>query len=238
MARCQGSNQDGRKAVDAPPPTQSLLVRSCASPATGQQPRTALLCWAAERLRVCAIRAGVMPSRGKRAESTASAGGESVAAYVQRWLENRERRGLSSVGSDRARMKLHILPSFEGTTINAVSKDDVRGAPPTDAPIRWEPFLPGPGPGPAPARYALCGARVSATFTLRALLQATGENEKPTANIAAPNASRAASAASRGHRHRNCYVDEPTIWALVQRRVRSDRTRLCTSDPASLDLRI
>ncbi|HVZ34473.1 MAG TPA: tyrosine-type recombinase/integrase, partial [Polyangiaceae bacterium] len=52
--------------------------------------------------------------------------GEMFGAYVRRWLEERERRGLSSVGTDRGRLDLHVHPLLEGKSILEIARDDVR----------------------------------------------------------------------------------------------------------------
>lgn len=51
---------------------------------------------------------------------------ETVAEYSQRWLEERERIGLSSVQDDRGRMKNHILPVIGALPMVAVTSDDIR----------------------------------------------------------------------------------------------------------------
>ncbi len=66
------------------------------------------------------------PRRAKGAPPQGPAPGESVAKYVERWLEDRERRGLSTVDTDRGRLELHVLPLFEGKAIATATKDDVR----------------------------------------------------------------------------------------------------------------
>ena len=51
--------------------------------------------------------------------------GETVAEYSERWLEDRERRGLSSVGDDRGRLKKWILPTLGELPIAGVTRQDV-----------------------------------------------------------------------------------------------------------------
>ena len=59
--------------------------------------------------------------RGKNGKPTME--GELAADYVAGWLEDRERRGLSSVGTDRGRLKLHVLPRLAGKAIGEVGRD-------------------------------------------------------------------------------------------------------------------
>jgi integrase len=52
--------------------------------------------------------------------------GDSFAEYVKRWLEDRERRGLSSVSTDRGRLALHVVPRLAAKRITEIGRDDVR----------------------------------------------------------------------------------------------------------------
>jgi len=51
---------------------------------------------------------------------------ETVAAYADRWFDDRERRGLSSVDHDRGRLTLHVMPILGALPIVSVSSDNLR----------------------------------------------------------------------------------------------------------------
>lgn len=55
-----------------------------------------------------------------------SGAGETVEEYAVRWLKDRERRGLSSVASDRGRLEKHVLPLLKERPIAAVGPNDLR----------------------------------------------------------------------------------------------------------------
>ena len=48
-----------------------------------------------------------------------------MGARSTRWLEERERRGLSSVRNDRSRLATHILPVFGAKPVRAVTRAEV-----------------------------------------------------------------------------------------------------------------
>ena len=50
---------------------------------------------------------------------------ETVAAYVERWLAERDARELSSVRDDRGRLAVHVLPLLGPKPIAAVSRSDI-----------------------------------------------------------------------------------------------------------------
>ena len=52
---------------------------------------------------------------------------ETVRDWSDRWIEERERRGLSSVRNDKSRLATHILPVFGDRPIRAVTRADVEG---------------------------------------------------------------------------------------------------------------
>lgn len=52
---------------------------------------------------------------------------ETVADYVERWLSDRERRGLASVATDRGHLKLHVFPVIGPRPIRDVTRDELRG---------------------------------------------------------------------------------------------------------------
>ena len=56
----------------------------------------------------------------------AGAPGETVATYADRWFDDRERRGLSSVEHDRGRLTLHVMHILGALPIVAVSRDNLR----------------------------------------------------------------------------------------------------------------
>jgi len=62
---------------------------------------------------------------GKRSHA-AQPGEPTVKDYSERWFEDRERRGLSSVETDRARMANHVFPVIGDTGIAKATKEDVR----------------------------------------------------------------------------------------------------------------
>ena len=53
--------------------------------------------------------------------------GETVAEYSKRWLEDRERRGLTTVSDDRSRLELHVLPTLGPKAMANVTRDDLKG---------------------------------------------------------------------------------------------------------------
>ncbi len=53
--------------------------------------------------------------------------GETVAQYVERWMKERERRGLASCRVDRSRLNKHVLPALGQHRIGGVTRDDLRG---------------------------------------------------------------------------------------------------------------
>jgi integrase len=58
----------------------------------------------------------------------ANSGGasETVAQYAERWFDDRERRGLSSVDTDRGRLEKHVLPLLGSKPLVSVSANDLR----------------------------------------------------------------------------------------------------------------
>lgn len=69
-------------------------------------------------------RQGAAPKRERA--SKPGADGETVSEYVKRWLKDRERRRLSSVGTDRSRFVTHIEPALGGRPIRAVEREEIR----------------------------------------------------------------------------------------------------------------
>ena len=57
-----------------------------------------------------------------RSDST----GETLADYVKRWMQERERRGLSSVATDRGRLTNHVLPLLGHLPIGDVTDEELR----------------------------------------------------------------------------------------------------------------
>jgi integrase len=76
--------------------------------------------------RVAAVAAEPTSNVVKPAPVKAGSPGETVAAYAERWFDEREKRGLSSVEGDRGRFKLHINPTIGAKPIVGVSANDVR----------------------------------------------------------------------------------------------------------------
>jgi integrase len=81
-----------------------------------------------ERARALGIVAA--PQRGSKAHaarlaSSTTAEGETVAEYAARWLADRERRGLASVGTDRSRLKAHVYPLLEERAMRSLTREDV-----------------------------------------------------------------------------------------------------------------
>lgn len=62
---------------------------------------------------------------GKRSNA-AKPGELTVKDYASRWFADRERRGLSSVVTDRARLANHVFPIIGETAIAKATKEDVR----------------------------------------------------------------------------------------------------------------
>jgi integrase len=52
--------------------------------------------------------------------------GETVAQYADRWIADRERRGLSTIGTDRGRLDNYILPKVGDKPIAQVNANDLR----------------------------------------------------------------------------------------------------------------
>jgi len=53
-------------------------------------------------------------------------GGETVAEYAERWLEFREKRGVMSIKTDRARVPLYVVPVIGHLPMADVSRSDVQ----------------------------------------------------------------------------------------------------------------
>jgi len=51
---------------------------------------------------------------------------ETVEKYAKRWFDDRERRGLSSVGTDRGRIRNYVHPVIGNLQIRDVTRDDLR----------------------------------------------------------------------------------------------------------------
>jgi integrase len=67
---------------------------------------------------------GAVPVSAPRSRSKAE--GEAFGTFASRWLADRQRRGLSSVSTDRGRLELHVVPLLRDKPVQAVSRDDVR----------------------------------------------------------------------------------------------------------------
>jgi hypothetical protein len=52
---------------------------------------------------------------------------ETVAEWSERWLEEREGRGLTSTKDDKSRLKLHVLPTLGTLAMGMVTRNDVEG---------------------------------------------------------------------------------------------------------------
>jgi integrase len=52
--------------------------------------------------------------------------GETITDYADRWFKDRERRGLSSVGTDRSRFATHVEPVLGARPIRDVDRDEIR----------------------------------------------------------------------------------------------------------------
>lgn len=52
---------------------------------------------------------------------------ETVAEWSERWLEEREGRGLTSTKDDKSRLKLHVLPTLGTLSMGMVTRNDVEG---------------------------------------------------------------------------------------------------------------
>ena len=60
------------------------------------------------------------------AEGSASgAAGETLAAYAERWLEERERRGLTTVRDDRGRLTTHVFPTLRDKPVAGIAREDM-----------------------------------------------------------------------------------------------------------------
>ncbi len=67
-----------------------------------------------------------LPPSARGAHAPSTSGGESVAEYAERWLVERERRGLRAVKDDRSRMQNHVLPVLGARGILDVNAKDIR----------------------------------------------------------------------------------------------------------------
>ncbi len=59
-------------------------------------------------------------------EPSVTSNDKTVRGYAARWLADRERRGLSSVATDRGRLKNHVLPIIGDRPIAEVTRDELR----------------------------------------------------------------------------------------------------------------
>ncbi len=75
-----------------------------------------------------AIRGLVEQMAGGKWEAPSAPGAvsETFDAYASRWFDDRERRGLSSVDTDRGRITKHVSPTLGALQIRAVSRDNLR----------------------------------------------------------------------------------------------------------------
>jgi integrase len=64
--------------------------------------------------------------RSSRKPKRFSNAAETVAEYAERWFDDRELRGLSSVEKNRGQLTLHVLPIIGRRPIGAVGADDLR----------------------------------------------------------------------------------------------------------------
>lgn len=79
--------------------------------------------------RLWAAGLGAAPVRARAEKAGAVAGdpeAETVAEYAARWFKDRERRGLSSVATDRGRFTNHIAPVLGPQRIRDVTRDEIR----------------------------------------------------------------------------------------------------------------
>ena len=64
--------------------------------------------------------------KAKRGTQASADGAETVREYCDRWFKDRERRGLSSIKTDRGRMRNHVLPLIGDRPVRAVAVDEMR----------------------------------------------------------------------------------------------------------------
>src|SRR6187549_2920410 len=86
--------------------------------------RAAARAWS-ERIRergVCAVPTMRRPGKAARAGCACS---ETFEEYSQRWLNEREARGVTSVRSDRSRMKMHVTPEWRERSVASIQRSDV-----------------------------------------------------------------------------------------------------------------
>ncbi len=72
---------------------------------------------------------GAAPVRARAEKARAAVGdpeAETVAGYAERWFKDRERRGLSSVATDRGRFTNHVGPVLGPQLIRQVTRDEIR----------------------------------------------------------------------------------------------------------------
>jgi len=101
--------------IDLPPPPEGRELASSAAQALSDVFR--------ERgITVDAIEAPSVASP----RSATTIGEETFAQYAVRWFVDRERRGLTSISTDKGRLKNHVEPVLRDMAITAVTTDDLR----------------------------------------------------------------------------------------------------------------
>jgi hypothetical protein len=71
--------------------------------------------------------AKLVANGGERAEHVAATrAAETVSQYAERWLADREARGIASLRDDRQRFRSHVEPVLGSLAVANVSRDDIR----------------------------------------------------------------------------------------------------------------
>jgi integrase len=78
----------------------------------------------AQQLAEAAERVGLKSVSIKELERIAAGSSETVAAWSKRWLEERKKRGIASISSDKGRLNKHVLPLLTGS-LRSVTRADV-----------------------------------------------------------------------------------------------------------------
>src|SRR5580692_6074544 len=69
--------------------------------------------------------AKIVSARVRRGEGVSFGEGETIAIWSERWLADREARGISSVEDDRGRMRKHVLPVLGPHPIATITRERI-----------------------------------------------------------------------------------------------------------------
>jgi integrase len=69
--------------------------------------------------------AKIVSDRVRRGEAAPMELGETVAVWAERWLDERDARGISSIADDRGRMRKHVLPVLGAYPVATITREQV-----------------------------------------------------------------------------------------------------------------